>query len=69
MNENSFLGVTVHCPKDISLKSHYLAVEELKERHTTQYISEILDKILSDWQNGKSKIVTVVTDNGVNVVA
>ncbi|XP_050535131.1 E3 SUMO-protein ligase ZBED1-like [Daktulosphaira vitifoliae] len=69
MNEKSFLGVTVHYLKDISIKSHCLAVAELKERHSAQYISEILDKILSDWQIDKSKIFTVVTDDGANVVA
>lgn len=69
MNEKSFLGVAVHYLKDISLKSHCLAVAELKERHTAQYISDILGKILSDWQIDNSKIVTVVTDNGANVVA
>lgn len=69
MNEKSFLGVIVHYLKDIFLKSHCLAVAELKEKHTAQYISEVFDKILSDWQINKSKIVTVVTDNGANVVA
>jgi len=48
MNEKSFLGVTVHYLKDISLKSHCLAVAELKERHTAQYLSDIIQKILSD---------------------
>ncbi|KAL4103262.1 hypothetical protein QTP88_009983 [Uroleucon formosanum] len=38
MNEKSFLGVTVHYLKDVSLKSHCLAVAELKERHTAQYL-------------------------------
>jgi len=69
MNEKSFLGVTVHYLKDVSLKSHCLAVAELKERHTAQYLSDIIQKILSDWQIDNSKIVTVVTDNGANVVA
>jgi len=44
-------------------------VAELKEIHTAHYISEILEKTLLDWQIDKSKIVTVVTDNGANVVA
>ncbi|KAL4097510.1 hypothetical protein QTP88_022283 [Uroleucon formosanum] len=69
MNEESFLGVTVHYLKDVSLKSHCLAVAELKERHTAQYLSDIIQKILSDWQIDNSKIVTVVTDNGANVVS
>lgn len=61
--------MTIYYFKDTFLKSHYFAVAELKERYTAQYISEIIDKILSDCQIGKSKIVTVVTDNGTNVVA
>jgi len=68
-NEKSFLGLTVHYLKGTSLKSHCFAVAELNERHTAHYIREILEKIFSDWQIDKSKIVTVVTDNGANVVA
>lgn len=45
-----------------------MAVAELKESNTAHYISEILEKIFSDWQIDNSKIVTVVTDNGANVV-
>lgn len=48
MNETNFLGITVHYLKDIYLKSHCLAVAELKERHTAQYIGEVLEKILFD---------------------
>ncbi|KAL4141536.1 hypothetical protein QTP88_004161 [Uroleucon formosanum] len=54
MNEKSFLGVTVHYLKDVSLKSHCLAVAELKERHTAQYLSDIIQKILSDCSNAYS---------------
>lgn len=50
MNEKSFLGLTVHYLKGTSLKSHCLAVAELKERHTAHYISEILEK---SFQTGK----------------
>lgn len=69
MSEKSFLGVTVHFLQNISLKSYSLAVAELKERHTAQYISEQLENILSDWEINSEKIVSVVTDNAANVVS
>lgn len=37
---------------------------ELKERHTAQYIGNILEEILLNWEINQNKIVTVVTDNG-----
>lgn len=63
-----FLGVMVHHLGNISLKSHCLAAAEMYEQHTVQYTSEV-EKVLSEWEIDKSKIVTVVTDNGANVVA
>ncbi|VVC28107.1 Ribonuclease H-like domain [Cinara cedri] len=64
-----FLGCNRTFPENISLKSFCLTVTELKEWHTGQYISEQLENILSDWEINQEKIVSVVTDNGANVVS
>jgi len=69
MSEKSFIGVTVHFLEGISLKSYCLAVPELKERHTTEYIGQVLVQILSDWEISHDKLVTVVTDKANNVVS
>lgn len=69
MSEISFLGVTVHYLEGISLKSFCLAVQEFKERHKAQCIGNVLKEILLNWEIDQNKIVTVVTDNGSNVVS
>jgi len=69
MSEKSLLGVTVHFLENTSLKSFCLAVTELKERHIGQYISVQLENVLSDWEINQEKIVSVVFDNGANVVS
>lgn len=58
MSEKSFLGVTVHFLDGISLKSYCLAIPELKERHSSEYIGQVLKHILSDWEISCDKIVT-----------
>jgi len=68
MSEKNFLGVTVHFLDSISLKSYCLAVPELKELHSSEYIGQVLIHFLSDWEISCDEIVTVVTDNVNNVV-
>lgn len=42
LNMKGFLGATVHFGIDIELISVTLGVNELDERHTSQYISDML---------------------------
>lgn len=69
MTETSFLGVTMHFLENTVLKSQCLAVRELKEKHTAEYIECILNNILLNWNINKEKIVTIITDNGANMIA
>lgn len=46
-----------------------MVVTEVKERHNDQYISEQIENILSDWEINQEKIVSIVIDNGANVVS
>lgn len=69
MSEKSFLGVTIHYIDGIKLAACNIAVRELKSNHTAQYIVEILREILTDWNIELTKIRTIVTDNGTNMVA
>lgn len=45
-----------------------ICVEELDDRHTSEYLSRCLTKICSQWQIPHEKITAVVTDNGKNIV-
>lgn len=69
MTETSYLGVTVHFLDKILLKSQCLAVCQLKEKHTAEYISCVFNDILKNWNITKEKIMTLITDNGANMIA
>lgn len=68
LNMKSFIGVTVHFRIEIELISVTLGVYELDERHTSQYISEILLKTCAEWGIKKDNATAVVTDNAANMV-
>ncbi|XP_008180283.1 zinc finger BED domain-containing protein 1-like [Acyrthosiphon pisum] len=55
--------------KKTLLKSFCLSVIELKEQHTGDYISKILNQTLEDWEIEKDNVVTIVTDNGSNMIS
>lgn len=67
-NMKSFIGVTVHFGIEIELISVTLGVYELDERHTSQYISEMLLKTCAEWGINKDYVMAVVTDNASNMV-
>jgi len=52
-----------------SLNSICIAVRELSERHTSDYISEQLLDILASWDIDAHKIVAVITDNANNMIS
>lgn len=64
----SFLGITAHFGIDIELYSITLGVYELDERHTSDYLSEILLKVCQDWKIDQENVTAVVTDNAANIV-
>ncbi|XP_075213813.1 E3 SUMO-protein ligase ZBED1-like [Lycorma delicatula] len=68
LNMKSFIGVTVHFGIEIELISVTLGVYELDERHTSQYISEMLLKTCAEWGTKKDNVTAVVTDNAANMV-
>lgn len=63
----SMLGVTVH-GQSKKMYSGVLGVFELTSSHTSEYISEQLEKILREHGISEDKIGAVVTDNGANIV-
>ncbi|CAK1599136.1 unnamed protein product [Parnassius mnemosyne] len=68
LNMKSFIGVTVHFGIKVELISVTLGVYELDERHTSQYISEMLLKTCVEWGIKKDNVTAVVTDNAANMV-
>lgn len=64
----SYLGVTVHYLKELSMKAVNIGAFPLNERHTGEYISDQLSLICEKWNIKEGSIVAVVTDNGANMV-
>ncbi|CAG9840691.1 unnamed protein product [Diabrotica balteata] len=68
MSYRSFLGVTVHFIEDRKITSVAIDVQELSERHTSDYISTQLPEILNRWKIDFEKVEAVVTDGGTNML-
>lgn len=68
MTCRSFLGVTVHYIEDSQLTSICIAVNELSEQHTAEYIGTKLLDILHEWRIDQNKVVAFITDNGANMI-
>lgn len=64
----SFLGVTAHFGIGTEFKSVTLGVYHLDERHTSEYIAEMLTKTCNEWGFDTEKVTAVVTDNAANMV-
>ena len=67
---NSYLGVTCHWIDPVSRvrKSCVLACSLMKEKHTGQYIAQMLNKIQRKFQI-QGSIVRTTTDNGANFIS
>ncbi|CAG5001618.1 unnamed protein product [Parnassius apollo] len=68
LNMKSFIGVNVHFEIEIGLILVTLGVYELDERHTSQYISEMLLKTCAEWDINKDNVTAFVTENAANMV-
>ncbi|XP_044586625.1 zinc finger BED domain-containing protein 6-like [Cotesia glomerata] len=71
----SFLVLTVHFidstkgNNSTSLQSINLCAQKLSQSHTAEYIKEIWNGICEEFEIDKSKIVSISTDGGANMVA
>lgn len=68
MRSKSFLGVTIHFLDDSELFDATLGVYELSDRHTAEYIADILKNVCRDWNITDEIITCVVTDGAANMV-
>jgi hypothetical protein len=65
----SYLGLTMHwIDNGFHLRSLVLGLEELKERHTGEYLSEVLCRWTAQYGIGVRDIVASVTDSGANML-
>lgn len=64
----TYLGVTAHFGSGIEFHSVTLGVYHLDERHTSEYIAQLLTKTCEEWGFNTDKVTAVVTDNAANMV-
>ncbi|KAM4597213.1 uncharacterized protein V3H82_022897 [Fundulus diaphanus] len=67
----SFLAISAcyHCVEQSKPVHILLALEQVAHPHTAQSIKACVDKCMQEWAIPKEKILTVITDNGSNMVA
>lgn len=67
----SFLGISCcfFCVDQNNPEHILLALEQVAHPHTAQSIKACVDKCMQEWGISNNKILTVITDNGSNMVA
>lgn len=67
----SFLAISAcyFCVEQSKPVHILLALEQVAHPHTAQSIKACVDKSMQEWAIPKEKILTVITDNGSNMVA
>lgn len=68
LNTKSYICLTAHYVKDLSMESIIFAVKPLEIDHTSENIKMIIEDILLDWNLNKEKIVCTVTDGAASIV-
>lgn len=70
LNTKSFIGLTGHFIDPISkkLRAVTFGVQELNERHTSDYLAEVMSVMCREWLIDMEKVIAVITDNGANIV-
>ncbi|XP_055550267.1 zinc finger BED domain-containing protein 4-like [Wyeomyia smithii] len=69
MSEKGFLGITVHFLEGTSFVSTDIVIKQMCTNHTADNIKKAVIEALNEWDIDHTKVVSVVTDNGVNMVA
>lgn len=67
----SFLAISLcyFCVEQSKPEHILLALEQVAHPHTAQSIKSCVDKCMQEWGIPNEKIITVITDNGSNMVA
>lgn len=67
-HSRSFLGINAQYINQSSIKIRTLGVIELYERNTSENLKQILIKVLADFDLPMSKIYSITSDNGSNMI-
>lgn len=67
-NTRSFLGATAHYVSNNKFRNIVLALEELDEAHSAEFLQQKLLHVFYRWNIDIPKISAIVTDNGANNV-
>lgn len=66
-NNRSFIGIYVHFIQDGILQTRCIGMKELKESHTGEYLSRVIEDCLSEYGCRMNQVVSITTDNGSNM--
>lgn len=66
-NNRSILGIWTQYIVGGSLRVRCLGMEELTQRHTGKYISEVIEKCLAEYNIHPLQIMSMTTDNASNI--
>lgn len=70
LNTKSYIGLTGHF---IDVESKKLAsvtfgVRELNDKHIAEYLGQQINSMCQEWQIHSESVMSVITDNGANIV-
>lgn len=64
----SFLGINIQFLTDDRITLRTLAVRELKESHTAEYLKTVIIEVLTSFKINIQQVYTVTSDNGANMI-
>ena len=69
-SKHAYIGINIHyVTNQFDLRNHLLATKEFSNSHIAENLTEILQRILSEWKlSTKDAVSAVTTDNGSNIV-
>ena len=66
---HAYIEITIHyVTNQFDLRNHLLATKEFSDSHIAENLTEILQRILSEWKLSKDAVSAVTSDNGSNIV-
>lgn len=68
-NGRSIFGINAQYKINGCLKVVTLSMCELKQAHTADYLSNMLQQVLSEYEVDLSQVISITTDNGSNMLA
>jgi len=68
-SKHAYIGITIHCiTNQFILRNLLLAAKKFSDSYTVESLTEILQRLLSEWKLSRDAVSAVTTDNGSNIV-